>query len=262
MEPQLMLSTVSLLSTYAAKCLTATSSLAYTSPSSTSTTQNARSSSQQLGANSLVHCLLKLAGRDNIKEPLLKALYGLLATLALSSECRNIMFKSNFFREFLELNPRKTKKSKHVKKIEVYWLELMLNLSFSTEGQQMILKTGDSVDLLLDFVDCGNGPGLEYSVLIIRNMCCHCSSKPKLLANDKLLPLLLSCLNKDSGKVQTIAASALLGLVFNNQKAKVMMKNANLLPKLQEILSNLNNLQSTPEKCVQDLTSVLITVSE
>lgn len=71
----------------------ATSSLAYTSPSSTSTTQNARSSSQQLGANSLVHCLLKLAGRDNIKEPLLKALYGLLATLALSSECRNIMFK-------------------------------------------------------------------------------------------------------------------------------------------------------------------------
>lgn len=45
-------------------------------------------------------------------------------------------------------------------------------------------------------------------------------------------------------------------------QAKVMMKNANLLPKLQEILSNLNNLQSTPEKCVQDLTSVLITVSE
>lgn len=155
-----------------------------------------------------------------------------------------------------------------MKKMEVFWLELILNLSFSTEGQQMILKTGgehnthspvrsslldwtilhciwiyikikrntlnsnlqicyslyckyawllfdrykfserererkeeesfcvcfrlfkwawfivsDSVDLLLDFVDCGSGPGLEYSVLIIRNMCCHCSSKPKLLAN-------------------------------------------------------------------------------
>lgn len=58
----------------------------------------------------------------------------------------NLLFisflKSNFFREFLELNPRKTKKSKQVKKMEVYWLELMLNLSFSTEGQQMILKTG------------------------------------------------------------------------------------------------------------------------
>lgn len=147
MEPQLMLSTVSLLSTYAAKCLTgkhntiffvndwqepwlwvwkkrskenvlrksmqlsysyiffsATSSLAYTSPSSTSTTQNARSSSQQLGANSLVHCLLKLAGRDNIKEPLLKALYGLLATLALSSECRNIMFKVSQLLQFVLLS--------------------------------------------------------------------------------------------------------------------------------------------------------------
>lgn len=82
----------------------ATSSLAYTSPSSTSTTQNARSSSQQLGANSLVHCLLKLAGRDNIKEPLLKALYGLLATLALSSECRNIMFKVSQLLQFVLLS--------------------------------------------------------------------------------------------------------------------------------------------------------------
>ncbi|XP_062593037.1 rotatin-like isoform X3 [Saccostrea cucullata] len=262
MEPQLMISTISLLSTYVAKCLTAASSLAYTSPSSTSTIQNVRSSSSQLGTNSLVHCLLKLAGKDGVREPLLKALYGLLATLALSSECRNIMFKSNFFREFTELNPRKTKKTKHNKNLEIYWLELMVNLSFSTEGQQMILKTGDSVDLLLDFVECGNGATLEYSILIIRNMCCHCSSKPKLLANDKLLPLLLACLNKDSVKVQTIAASALLGLVYNNQKAKVMLKNANLLPKIQEILSNLNNLQSTPEKCVQDLTSVLVAVSE
>ncbi|XP_056009232.1 rotatin-like isoform X2 [Ostrea edulis] len=262
MEPQLMLSTVSLLSTYAAKCLTATSSLAYTSPSSTSTTQNVRSTSQQLGTNSIIHCLLKLAGKEGIREPLLKALYGLLATLCLSSECRNIMFKSNFFKEFTELNPKKKKKNKQHKNLETYWLELMVNLSFSTEGQQMILKTGDSVDLLLDFVDCGNGVTLEYSVLIIRNMCCHCSSKPKLLANDKLLPLLLSCLNKDSVKVQTIAASAFLGLVFNNQKAKVMMKNANLLPKLQETLSNLNNMRMTPEKCVQDLMSVVLAVSE
>lgn len=48
---------------------------------------------------------------------------------------------------------------------------------------------------------------------------------------DKLLPLLLSCLNKDSGKVQTIAASALLGLVFNNQKvnpARMLFNSSNI----------------------------------
>jgi hypothetical protein len=41
-----------------------------------------------------------------------------------------------------------------------------------------------------------------------------------------------------------------------------MMKNANLVPKLQETLSNLNNMRATPEKCIQDLMSVVAAVSE
>ncbi|KAK3086250.1 hypothetical protein FSP39_015771, partial [Pinctada imbricata] len=262
MEPPLMMSALSLLSTYTAKCPTAASSLAYTTAHVTSASQSGAKVSQQLSSNSLVHCMIKLAGRDGHKDGMLRAVYSVLATLTLSSECRNVIYKSNFLRDFLDLNPRKTKKSKRVLLMEQLWTELLVNLSFSLEGQQMILKTGDSLELLLDFVECCQGHTFECSLLIIRNMCCHGSCKPKLLSNDKLLPQILQCLESKSEKVQTIAASALWALVFNNQKAKVAMKNANLVPKLQDLLGRINEGKRTQEKYIQDLNNVIITVTE
>jgi rotatin len=54
-----------------------------------------------------------------------------------------INLQSNFLQEFGSLNPKRSKTAKaKVKQVlhEVLWLELLLNLSFSLEGQQMILK--------------------------------------------------------------------------------------------------------------------------
>ena len=53
------------------------------------------------------------------------------------------LFQSNFLQEFGSLNPKRSKVCKSKGRqllIEVLWLELILNLSFSLEGQQMILK--------------------------------------------------------------------------------------------------------------------------
>jgi hypothetical protein len=47
-----------------------------------------------------------------------------------------LVVQSNFLGEFTELNPRKTKKTKKQQFVEVCWLDLLLNLSFSVEGQQ------------------------------------------------------------------------------------------------------------------------------
>ncbi|XP_069111957.1 rotatin-like isoform X2 [Argopecten irradians] len=256
LDMAVMSSTLSLLTTYIAHCPTATSSLAYTSTTATT------GGHKQLSSNSLVHCLLRLVGRDNIKDSILRTLFSLLATLTLSSEGRNIVFKSNFLREFLSLNPRKSKKTKHTQNLELFWLELLVNLSFSVEGQQMLLKTGDCVNLLLDFVECSQGKVQECAVLVLRNMCCHTSNKPKLLACDKLLPQMLQCLSSDNGQIQCVAASALWALVFNNQKAKVMMKNANVIPKLQEAMNSINNNHHLSDKCLEDLESVVSAVTE
>ncbi|XP_060080267.1 rotatin-like [Ylistrum balloti] len=260
LDMAVMSSALSLLTTYIAHCPTATSSLAYT----TTATSTGGQKTQQLSNNSLVHCLIRLTGRDGIKDSVLRTLFSLLATLTLSSEGRNIVFKSNFLREFLSLNPRKSKKTKHTQNMELFWLELLVNLSFSVEGQQMLLKTGDCVNLLLDFVEYGQGKVQECATLILRNMCCHSSNKPKLLACDKLLPHLLECLTSDNTQIQCVAASALWALVFNNQKAKVMMKNANVIPKLQEVMNNINNhhRRDLSDGCLENLQSVIAAVAE
>ncbi|KAK3610373.1 hypothetical protein CHS0354_008649 [Potamilus streckersoni] len=261
-EGSLMMSALALLTTYTAHCPQAASSLAFTSATGSGNVPSG--SKPQLGSNSLVHCLIKLLSKENIKDTVLKGVFGLLATLALSAECKNIIWKSNFLREFSELNPRKTKKGKNKQQNEGLWLELLVNLSFSTEGQQIILKIPDSTDLLLDFMDCGQPRHKELSILIIRNLCCHTSNKPKLLANEKLIPQLLQCMGSEVEKVKAVAASALWALVFNNQKAKVLLKSANVIPKLQETLNNITNQRESTmmEKCSADLQSVIATMSE
>ena len=50
------------------------------------------------------------------------------------------MFQNNFLQEFGSLTPAKNKKTKVARVVEGLWLDLLLNLSFSTEGQSMILK--------------------------------------------------------------------------------------------------------------------------
>ncbi|XP_053402565.1 rotatin-like [Mercenaria mercenaria] len=251
----LMVCVLSLLTTYTAVCPTATSSLAHSSGTVTGSAA---------GNKSLVHCVIKYTEKGKHKDPMMKCLYGLLANLALSSECRTIIWKSNFLQEFGSLNPKRSKTAKAKGKQilhEVLWLELLLNLSFSLEGQQMILKIQDAVDILLEFLECPNSRQQECAVIIIRNLCCHSSNKPKVLANDKLLPRLLQCVECDDERLKTVGASALWALVYNNQKAKVVMKNANVVPKLQEALS-CGQEDNISEKCATDIQAIIQTVSE
>lgn len=128
----------------------------------------------------------------------------------------------------------------------------------------MILKISDSVDILMEFMDCSQSRHQECATLIIRNICCHANNKPKVLANEKLIPRLLQCVNSGSDKLQTIAASALWALVYNNQKAKVIMKNANILPKLQDTLNCIDDHPESnlADKCYANLQAVIATVSE
>ncbi|XP_052274853.1 rotatin-like isoform X2 [Dreissena polymorpha] len=147
LDTGLMACAVALLTTYTASCPAATSSLAYTS---LGVTQGLPQGKSGLSPNSLVHCVIKHTCKEGLKEPMVKSLFGLLANLALSAECRNIIWKSNFLQDFSNLNPKRSKAFKSKGKqylTETLWLELLLNLSFSLEGQQMILKIPGTVTI-------------------------------------------------------------------------------------------------------------------
>ena len=70
--------------------LSACSSLAFTTLSSAPTLGGGK----PVSGNSLVHCVIKLAGRELGREStLLSTVFALLATLTLSAECRSVIFK-------------------------------------------------------------------------------------------------------------------------------------------------------------------------
>ncbi|XP_046578265.1 LOW QUALITY PROTEIN: rotatin-like [Haliotis rubra] len=258
----LMTSVLALLLTFTAHCPPATSSLAYTSSSGVpNTTVDGKPC---LSSSSLVHCLLKLAGQSTNRD-ITRLVFSILATLTFSSECRNIMWKSNFFSEFSKLNPHKASKSKWKSPRDVQWMEVLTNLSFSVEGHQIILNISGGVQLLLDYLELGSSRCQESSLLILRNLCCHASNKHKLLANEKLLPALLQCVEEGTEKMQAVAASALWALIFNNQKAKVLMKNANILCQLKDSHQNIVNLATKSDlqtRCADDLKSVISIVAD
>ncbi|ESO98430.1 hypothetical protein LOTGIDRAFT_231452 [Lottia gigantea] len=262
-DPHLMSAMLNLLTTYTAQCSTATSSLAYTSPTSLTPAVPGKS---QLSSNSLVHCVIKLGSKELEKESsaVLKSIFSLLCNIVMSPEGRNILWKCNILSEFTQLNPKKSKKSgsrgKQKETVDVLWLELLINLSFTTDGQQIIFKVHGAVDLLLDFVEFGSQKTSEQALLILRNLSCHTSNKPKLLANEKLIPYILKVVETGCERSKTIGASALWALIYNNQKARVLMKNANILPKLKESLytsSTITNKTSESEKWSQELKNII-----
>ncbi|KAK2169790.1 hypothetical protein LSH36_7g17006 [Paralvinella palmiformis] len=241
-DTSLMDTTLALLSTFTAKCTQAASSLAFTSPSQILERPLLQA---QHSNNSLVHALIKMLQRQSSlthSKQLLRAGFSLLANLTLSQECRGILWKSNFLHEFAGFSPKKNKKNKQSRLLETLWLKLLVNLSFSTEGQNMILKIDDSVSLLLEFGTSSSTYNQAYATLILRNLCFHSANKPKLLSNDKLVPFFVELLEVSDGEVKKVVASALLALAYNNQKAKGVLKNGHTQRKIQDCYNHLVNL--------------------
>lgn len=67
------------------------------------------------------------------------------------------------------------------------WLELLANIAFYRDGQQMIVKMDNIVPLLLEFTSSSTKRVSESALLIVRNLCFHVPSKTLLLSNGKLI---------------------------------------------------------------------------
>ncbi|XP_077861552.1 rotatin-like, partial [Saccoglossus kowalevskii] len=266
-ESQLMMTVLAVLCTYTARCEPACSSLAFTSLSAVS--------GSGPSSNSLLHSLVKYANRENSKQKKgdcsenQKSIFSLLSTLALSSECRGILWKSNFLQLFSKVPPPKKGGKGRKLNVSLMWLKLLVNLSFSAEGQQMIMKIPECLDLLLDYGQCSYQAVQMAALLILRNLCLHATSKPKLLSNDKLLPYLLDVVNGTNMHSKYIAVTALWALVYNSQKAKVSMKNGAVGPNLMEAYSNVKSMSYNPTdeqqdamQCLNAMQTVIAMVNE
>ncbi|XP_039610285.1 rotatin [Polypterus senegalus] len=226
------------------------------------------SSAQRGGpsSNSLMHNIMKLASKKCPENSSIQQLaFALLSNLVISHECKGLLQKSNFLQSFVSLSLPKPG-SKNLSPIVNLWLKLLLNMSFSEDGQQMIQKTNGALEFLTEISQCNPRNNKSASLLILHNICFSSSNKPKVLINDKTVEVLSSCLESSFLDTQTIGASALWALLYNNQKAKVTLKNPVIKRRVDEALTlcrkdadklNTDVLNSYKMKCLENISQLL-----
>ncbi|XP_075245046.1 rotatin-like [Convolutriloba macropyga] len=246
------------LQVYAARCHNAALSM-----SLHSIPQNSVSVNRHASSNTIVNLLIKAALKESNQAtatrtnlPLLNAIFALLQTLSLTTECRGIMWKANFLQKFSELNvpkkilshPSNGQVAQNCDESFLLWLNLFVNVSFSSDGQQMIAKMNTSIDKIIETLRMSITQVVNNIVettadvaikclTILHNLCFNLSNKSKLLANAAFVPTLMRVLSESQNEKIILAVSATFwAILFSNQKAKVAFKSALLLPVVQKTL--------------------------
>uniref|UniRef100_A0A8C8GI36 Rotatin N-terminal domain-containing protein n=1 Tax=Oncorhynchus tshawytscha TaxID=74940 RepID=A0A8C8GI36_ONCTS len=186
---------------------------------------------------SLMHCVMKLAsGVAPDNSPVQQLAFSLLANLAINKDCKGVLHKSNFLQPFLSLPVPKPGSKTGAGGLLGLWLRLLLSVSFGEDGQLSVLRLTGALDLLADLAATQPQRHRHYSngsrpitttdnaLLILHNVCFSSANKPKVLANDKAMRVLVSCLDSKEAEVRSIGASALWALLHNYQKAKTTLK--------------------------------------
>ena len=257
-EAPLMQAMLECMQVYAARCHKAAISMSIHSIPQNSVPVNRHASS-----NTLVHLLIKAAVKESnpatatrTNLTLSNTIFGLLATLSLTTECRGIMWKANFLQKFQELTvPKKIAQSSSEDHF-ILWVNLCVNVSFSNDGQQMIAKMNTSVDKIIEVLKISFTTSTAISssiapsgadkhctrvaqncLIILHNLCFNISNKPKLLANSTFVPSLMRVLAETrNDQILLTVAATFWAILFSNQKAKVALKSAMLLPVAQKAL--------------------------
>ncbi|XP_055364222.1 rotatin [Betta splendens] len=211
-----------LLCVYTANCTTACSSLCGGGGGSSGGPGVAPGSK----GSSLMQSVMKLAsGVAPDNSPIQKLAFSLLANLAMSRDCRGAMQKNNFLQAFLSVPSPKVGGGKAASVGSIsgsllgLWLRLLVNLSFAEDGQQSVLKVTGALELLADLASHWHN-----ALFTLHNLCFCPANKPLIIANDKAMKVLLSCLGSKEVETRCMGASALWALLHNNQRAKTNLK--------------------------------------
>ncbi|XP_018529520.1 LOW QUALITY PROTEIN: rotatin [Lates calcarifer] len=207
-----------LLCVYTANCTAACSSLCGTGP-------GIPPGSKGTSSSSLMHAVMKLAsGIAPDNSPIQKLAFSLLVNLAMSRDCRGLLQKNNFLQGFLSVPVPKAGGVKATSagggvSLLGLWLRLLVSLSFAEDTQQSILRVSGALELLADLA-----PHRRPALLTLHNLCFCPANKPHVIANDKAMKVLLSCLESKEMETRCMGASALWALLHNNQRAKTTLK--------------------------------------
>ena len=178
------------------------------SSSSSSLSSLQQQQQQQSSSNTLIHSVIKLLQkslvfnqRDKSTPIVQKYAFALLTNCARSSsECKNIVWKSNLMLEFTSIDVQSGMCAalKFNLRLERLWLTFILGLSFTSDGQQFILKCDGLLPTLIKLYDYYRTAAAAVAtslitpqhidvqylcLLILRNLAFNQSNKSKLISN-------------------------------------------------------------------------------
>ncbi|CAH8548598.1 unnamed protein product [Schistosoma rodhaini] len=208
----------------------------------TLTESNIKCNTNTLGITSKIHqfnsCSNIMGNKQSInthQEDIYKLIFQLLANMVWAPETRSFLLKSKILNQISELNPRTLIKSRRGHFILTLWLQLILNISFTKDGQHILFNQPNLPTILINCINHCKPDNRVTALVILRNLCTHSILKSKLLTTNFGVIncfrdiLLDSHLDANSLYTITVVLSAIEASIHNSKKIRVFMKSNSCL---------------------------------
>ncbi|CAL8090969.1 unnamed protein product [Calicophoron daubneyi] len=175
------------------------------------------------------------------QESTLRYAYQLLANMVWSAEARSSLVKTKLVPHFCEIDARVLWRTRRGQFTILLWLQLIANLSFTKEGQQVLISLPDFTIVLASIIQYSKGYAKEISFLVLRNLCTNGTFKARLLSGDTTV---LTCMHDVISDAVTgdispyffsTVVSAAEALVQGNQKVHALIKSKGFLRDLTRL---------------------------
>jgi len=175
--------------------------------------------------------------------------------------------KTNLLQDFttIDFHSNKASSAKTNFKRETMWLNFLVSLSFTSEGQQLIVKVENLLSTIIGFfesyITSVEGAEVAYlSLLVLRNVSFNQSNKSKLISQADYINVVVLNLRSKNQSLQLLAVSTLDSLLHDYQKAKVILKNASVLKYLVELNDYHGRLRQNGSSRIQSIVNNLIRI--
>jgi hypothetical protein len=155
-------------------------------------------------------------------------LFSILANCVMTQECRSLIKKTNFLSSFLQVHP-KTQTF-----LSSLWLKLLVNLTFTTDGQSTLAKLNGSIDLLCNIWTHVKPEYHILCVIVLRNLCFYGPIKTTIVTNGGAINVFTKCLLSNDTRLIALAATAIWALLSNNTKLRIQLCDTELHKALSE----------------------------
>lgn len=136
------------------------------------------------------------------------------------------------------LHPAMTKRQKPWGSIEMIWLKFLQTFTKFPEGQTCVAKINDALEIILTITNSPKAENRSAALAVLRNLAFYQPNRARLMSSSEFLSILSTKL--DNGDVQEVNTVVVImwTLAANSQKAKLMLKSANLDRKLQDAIKH------------------------